>query len=158
MDRLATQAVPLRCPISNPPRTVLGFDFGTRRIGLAVGDGELRIAHPAGMIDAKSEQQRWVRLEQAVSEWKPSLLVVGLPVREDGSEHVMAAAVRDFARRLEKRFGIPVHLVDERFTSSEAAERLRQSGLHGRAQKPHLDALAATSILQSYFDSGYVNP
>lgn len=157
MNRLAIQAVPFRCPISNPAQTVLGFDFGSRRIGVAVGDGTLRIAHPAGTIDAKSEQQRWERLEQAVSEWKPCLFVVGLPVAEDGSEHAMAGTVRDFAKRLEKRFGIPVHLVDERFTSSEAAERLRQSGLHGRAQKPHLDELAATSILQSYFDSGHAN-
>jgi putative Holliday junction resolvase len=154
MRRLATHAARFRRPISNPPQTILGLDFGTRRIGLAVGDAGVCIAHPAGVIDVRSERQRWERLEQAVEQWRPALLVVGLPVREDGGEHELSGTVRAFGRRLEKRFGIAVQFVDERFTSAEAAERLRGSGLQGRAQKQHLDEVAAMSILQSYFDRG----
>lgn len=157
MERLATEAAPLRPPISNPPKTILGLDFGTRRIGLAVGDAGLCIAHPAGMIDVRSERQCWERLEHVVSEWKPGLFVVGLPVRADGGEHALSETVRAFGRRLEKRFKIPVHFVDERFTSAEAAGRLSEGGLRGRAQKRHLDEVSAMSILQSYFDRGRAN-
>jgi putative Holliday junction resolvase len=125
---------------------------------LAVGDSALGIAHPLGVIEVRSDSQRWDRLGQLVSEWKPGFWVVGLPVREDGAAHELAGAVRAFAGELESRFGLPVRLIDERFTSTEAAERLREAGVTGRSQKRHLDQLAATSILQSYFDRDHADP
>jgi len=158
MERLRSDAQLSRPYISSSPTTVLGLDYGTRRIGLAVGDSGVGIAHPLERVEVRSDAQRWERLQRAASEWKPGLWVVGLPVREDGGEHELAPAVRAFAGELQRRFGIPVHLIDERFTSAEAAQRLRESGVHGRAQKRHLDELAATGILQSYFDRNDANP
>lgn len=132
--------------------TVLAFDYGARRIGMAVGDAALGIAHPVGVIEARAAAQRWQRIRDAITEWQPALLVVGLPVAEDGSEHELAPRVRDFSAQLARRFALEVRLIDERYTSAEAASRLREAGVHGRAQKRHLDELAATAILQAYFD------
>ncbi|HWQ37252.1 MAG TPA: Holliday junction resolvase RuvX [Burkholderiales bacterium] len=132
--------------------TVLAFDYGARRIGMAVGDTALGIAHPVGVIEARAAARRWERIRQAITEWRPALLVVGLPVRDDGSEHELAPRVRDFSAQLARRFALEVRLIDERYTSAEAASRLSEAGVHGRAQKRHLDELAAAAILQAYFD------
>jgi putative Holliday junction resolvase len=133
--------------------TVLAFDYGQRRIGVAVGEAALGIAHPLMVIEGGAGDEPWEQVSELVAEWKPAAFVVGMPVHDDGRRHELAAAVHGFSRQLARRFGLPVHLVDERFSSSEAASHLREAGIRGRAQKPHLDALAATAILQAWFDS-----
>ncbi|MGH8632159.1 MAG: Holliday junction resolvase RuvX [Burkholderiales bacterium] len=133
--------------------TVLAFDYGERRVGVAVGDAAVGIAHPLVAIESAAGQVSWDQLAVLVAEWRPSMFVVGMPVRDDGGEHDLMGAVRGFSRQLARRFGLPVELVDERFTSSEGASQLRDAGVSGRAQKPHLDAFAATAILQAYFES-----
>jgi len=120
-------------------RTVLAFDFGLKRIGVAVGEPELRTAHP---LPAVSD---FVQIKKLVDEWQPASLVVGLPVAERG-EHPLAKRVERFARQLEGRFRLPVARVDERFTSVEAEYRLR--GLKKKA----IDSVAAQLILEQYFD------
>lgn len=129
---------------------VLAFDYGLRRIGVAVGEAALGIAHPLMVIEAV---EPWEQVAELVAEWSPSAFVVGMPVHDDGRHHELSGAVRRFSSQLDRRFGLPVHLVDERFSSSEAASHLREAGVRGRAQKPHLDAFAATAILQAWFDS-----
>ena len=119
--------------------TVLAFDFGLKRIGVAVGEPDLKTAHP---LPAVSE---FPQIEKLVKEWKPIRLVVGLPVREQG-EHPLAKRVEKFARRLEGTFHLPVARVDERFTSVEAESRLR--GVKNKA----IDSVAAQLILEQYFD------
>ena len=119
--------------------TVLAFDFGLKRIGVAVGEPELRSAHP---LPAVSE---FPEIEKLIAEWKPAKLVVGLPMREQG-EHPLAKRVEKFARRLEGTFRLPVARIDERFTSVEAESRLR--GLKKKA----VDSVAAQLILEQYFD------
>jgi putative Holliday junction resolvase len=119
--------------------TVLAFDFGLKRIGVAVGEPEVGTAHPLPAI-SKIDQ-----IERLVSEWKPIRLVVGLPVREAG-EHPLAKRVEKFARQLEGRFHLPVARVDERFTSVEAESRLRG------VKKKAIDSVAAQLILEQYFD------
>jgi len=119
--------------------TVLAFDFGLKRIGVAVGEPELRSAHPLPAISA------FPQIEKLIDEWKPARLVVGLPVRETG-EHPLAKRVERFARQLEGRFHLPVARVDERFTSVEAESRLR--GVKNKA----IDSVAAQLILEQYFD------
>ena len=119
--------------------TVLAFDVGLKRIGVAVGEPELRTAHPLAVVHAFSEIQR------LIAEWRPSHLVVGLPVREAGP-HPLAPRVERFARQLEGRFRLPVARVDERFTSVEAESRLR--GMKHKA----IDSVAAQLILEQYFD------
>ena len=119
--------------------TVLAFDFGLKRIGVAVGEPELRSAHP---LPAVSE---FPEIEKLIAEWKPAKLVVGLPMREQG-EHPLAKRVEKFARRLEGTFRLPVARVDERFTSVEAESRLRGS------KRKSVDSVAAQLILEQYFD------
>jgi putative Holliday junction resolvase len=132
--------------------TVLAFDFGEKRIGVAVGDFELCLAHPLDTIHAGSNEARFARIAQLIEEWHPVRFVVGLPTRLDGTEHELTRLAKKFAQRLEGRFARPVSLIDERLSSVEASGRLRESGVTGRRQKPHVDAVAAQTILQSFFD------
>jgi len=120
--------------------TVLAFDFGLKRIGVAVGEPELRTAHPLAAISAFSD------VEKLVNEWKPARLVVGLPTSAQGVPHAMTKQAEIFARRLEKKFKLPVARVDERYTSVEAESRLK--GLKKKA----VDSVAAQLILEQYFD------
>jgi putative Holliday junction resolvase len=133
--------------------TVLGFDFGEQRVGIAVGEHLLASARPLLTIDNESNAARFVLIAKLVSEWQPKLLVVGLPLSLDGAETEITQLCKKFARRLNGRFNIPVMLIDERYTSVEASSRLSESGIKGRAQKATLDQVAAQTILQSYFDS-----
>jgi putative Holliday junction resolvase len=118
--------------------TVLAFDFGLKRIGVAVGEAELGSAHPIGAVQGFSQ------IEKLVSEWRPARLVVGLPVAERGV-HPLAKRVQRFARQLQGRYRLPVELVDERFTSVEAESRLR--GVRNKS----VDSVAAQLILEQYF-------
>lgn len=133
--------------------TVLGFDFGERRIGVAVGDTLIKVAHPLTTIDSEANAVRFNAITRLLQDWRPALLVVGLPLSLAGEAHAMTALAQKFAQRLEGRFNLPVMMVDERLTSAEAAQSLREAGIHGRAQKAMLDQVAAQTILQSYFDA-----
>ncbi|MEQ1882537.1 MAG: Holliday junction resolvase RuvX [Burkholderiales bacterium] len=137
--------------------TVLAFDFGERRIGVAVGELALGIAHPVETIDAVATQPRFSRIAALIDEWRPVLLVVGLPRRMDGTEHQMTELARKFARRLHGRFGIEIALEDERLTSAEAEQDARDSGLSAAQIKMHVDQLAAKAILDSFFRSRRVS-
>jgi putative Holliday junction resolvase len=132
--------------------TVLAFDFGERRIGVAVGELELGIAHPLQTIDAAVNDARFARIATLLQEWRPVLLVVGLPLALDGSEHRLTGLARKFAQRLHGRFGIETRLVDERLTSVEAQREARESGLIARDSKRHVDPLAAKLILEAFFN------
>ncbi len=133
--------------------TVLAFDFGERRIGVAMGEHLLKSAHPLTTIDTEITTLRFAKIEGLIKEWQPKLLVVGLPLDEDGGTHKMTPLCKRFANRLNGRFALPVVLVDERYSSTEASLQLNQQNIKGRKQKPMLDAMAAQVILQSYFDS-----
>lgn len=131
--------------------TVLAFDFGLQRTGVANGDLLLGIAHPLTTISTEVNQQRFNAIAGLLAEWQPVWLVVGLPLNEDGSEHEFSARCRRFANQLHGRFNLPVTLVDERYSSLAAEQLLHESGRHGRKQKPVLDQVAAQSILQGFF-------
>jgi putative Holliday junction resolvase len=132
--------------------TVLAFDFGERRVGVAVGELQLGIAHPLETIDAAGNDARFARIAALVQEWRPVLLVVGLPLALDGGEHRLTGLARKFAQRLRGRFGIEARLVDERLTSVEAQREARASGLTARDSKRHVDPLAAKLILEAFFN------
>ncbi|HEX4885235.1 MAG TPA: Holliday junction resolvase RuvX [Casimicrobiaceae bacterium] len=131
--------------------TVLAFDFGTRRIGVAVGNTLVRAAHALATIDEERTGERFARIAALVDEWQPGLLVVGVPVHADGSEHPMTQRARRFARQLEGRFRIPVREADERHTTEAAADEVRASRA-GRRGRDERDAIAARLILQGWFD------
>ena len=132
--------------------TVLAFDFGEKRIGVAVGETMLKVAHPLTTINAEENEVKFTQIGSIVQEWRPSLLVVGLPLHMDGEAHLLTQLSKKFAQRLEGRFNLPVIMVDERLSSAEATQNLNAAGIKGIKQKAMLDAVAAQSILQSYFD------
>lgn len=135
-----------------PDEVVLAFDFGTQRIGVAVGATMLRSARPLTTISAAANAVRFEAIGKLIGEWQPARLVVGLPLHLDGSEHEMTARCRRFAQQLNGRFRLPVDFADERLSSAVAEARLRAGGRDLRRNKGDIDAEAAAVILQSYFD------
>ncbi len=121
---------------------VLAFDFGARRIGVAIGNSLTREAQPLTTIDAVENDARWNAVEAVIKQWLPTQLVVGVPRYPDGAANPMTARCERFARQLKGRFGLPVARVDERY-SSAVVERADD-----------IDAAAAAVILQQWFDSG----
>lgn len=127
-------------PLPMTGEVVLGFDFGTRRIGLALGNSITRQARPLRVIDSEQTAARWAAIAQAVQEWQPARFIVGLPRHPDGTEHEMTQRAQRFGRQLAGRYGLPVEFVDERY-SSVVLEAGRDN-----------DAEAAAVILQQWFE------
>jgi putative Holliday junction resolvase len=124
--------------------SILAFDYGVRRIGVAIGQTVSGTANPVATVSSKSSGPNWEAISALIRNWEPDALVVGLPSRIDGTEHELASAVERFARQLRGRFGRPVHTIDERLTSWEARGRL------GGAEREGLDAVAAQVILETW--------
>jgi putative Holliday junction resolvase len=141
-------------PPANAAGTVLAFDYGDRRVGVAVGDSALCIAHPLEGIAVQGEA-RLAAIAKLVAEWHPVRLVVGMPLADEGAPHPLAARVRGFARRLEARFQLPVSYVDERYSSVDAEARLRSAYGARRAVRAartrEIDSVAAQLLLEQYF-------
>ena len=134
-----------------PTGTLIGFDFGERRIGVAVGETATGIANPLGAIDAEGNDRRFQEIGRLVDEWRPAAFVVGFPRHADDSEHAVARLAAKFARRLRARYNVPVLMVDETLTSATAEAALRANRTRA-SRKGDVDALAAAIILQSYLD------
>lgn len=122
--------------------TVLGFDFGLKRIGVAVGNTGVRQAQTLTIIDAATNDAKFAEIARLVKEWQPSLCIVGLPRHPDGAEHEMTVRCRRFANQLHGRFDVTTVLVDERYSSAVIS--------HQRGER--IDDQAAAIILQQYFD------
>ncbi|MFN3987041.1 MAG: Holliday junction resolvase RuvX [Rhodocyclaceae bacterium] len=134
--------------------TLLGFDFGLARIGVAVGELETGRASPLITIAEEAGEARFGAIAELIREWSPTALVVGIPCHLDGSEHALTTRCRRFANQLRGRFGLPVAECDERLSSAEAERLMREAGAHDwRRRKPQLDAVAAQVILQHHLDS-----
>ena len=131
---------------------VLGFDYGRRRIGVAVGQKVTRSATPVTTVTATATGPDWPRLLALIAEWRPGGLVVGVPYNADGTPHDLTHEVLAFASALGERTGLPVHTVDERLSSVEAQATLREQRAAGRKRigKGDLDAAAACVILNSW--------
>ncbi|HEY2463902.1 MAG TPA: Holliday junction resolvase RuvX [Steroidobacteraceae bacterium] len=142
-------------PESSRPRIVLAFDFGLRRIGVACGDTVSRNASALETVPAGPKGPRWESISAMIRDWQPDLAVVGLPYNVDGSDNEMTGAARAFAADLAQRYALQVVMVDERYSSLEAAARLqtaRESGLRRRrVAKADVDAAAACVILERWF-------
>ena len=132
--------------------TVLAFDFGTRRIGVAIGNALTRVARPLTTIGGEAKAARFEAIAALINEWQPDMLLVGRPLHTDGSAHEMTARAERFARQLSGRFGLEVSCVDERFTTLAADAELTGAGVRGQRRKALRDAVAAQLILQSWFD------
>ncbi len=138
----------------NRRQRFLAFDFGLRRIGVASGSTVTSTASPLTTLPARDGEPDRAVLDRLLREWEPDLIVLGLPYNSDGSESAMTERVREFAKGLQARYGVPVDTVDERFTSTEAESLLknqRQRGLRARrVNKADVDSLAATLIAESW--------
>ncbi len=128
------------------PRTLLAFDFGLKRIGVAVGQTQTGSANPLETVAVKRERPDWEAIAKLIKTWTPDALVVGLPLNMDGSEQEMTHRAERFGRQLNGRFGLSVHLVDERLTTHEAKTRLQ---LDGRVDQD-ADPVAAQIILEDW--------
>lgn len=122
--------------------TVIAFDFGLKRIGVAVGNTLLRQATPLTVIEAATNEGKFAAIGELLNAWQPEQLVVGLPLHPDGAEHEMTVRCRRFANQLQGRYGIPAVLVDERYTSAVLEQQRGQP----------IDSDAAALILEQYFD------
>jgi|SRR6185437_6304385 len=122
--------------------TVLGFDFGLKRIGVATGNTVTRQASPLVVISEPTNDGKFAAIAALMQEWRPERCVVGLPLHPDGAEHEMTVRCRRFANQLKGRYGVEVELVDERYSSAVIAQKRGEV----------IDAQAAAIILQQYFD------
>jgi len=136
-------------------QTVLAFDFGFKRIGIASGDTLTATAAPRPAVAVHQHGPDWDSIAREVRSLTPKLLVVGAPYNADGSPGALAPAARRFAAELERRFGLPVHLVDERWSSLEANAALKARRASGerkrRVRKEDVDSAAAAVILERWF-------
>lgn len=129
----------------------LGFDFGTRRIGIATGQHITATAQPLTTIAAKQGKPDWPTLDRIVAQWDPEGFVVGLPLHADGGEHRLSRAARAFGRSLQRRYRLPLHFVDERLSSLEAERHLAERG--ARHDPGAIDSEAASLILRSWLQA-----
>lgn len=146
-------------PDAAAPRrgTVLGFDFGVRRIGVASGEMETARAHALTVIDQADQAARFAEIARLVKDWRPVRLVVGLPLALSGEPHDMTRRAQRFARQLSGRHGLPVDMVDERLTSVEAESLMRADRVPRQRRKESVDALAAQLLLQDYLDRQFTH-
>ncbi|MGJ8670755.1 MAG: Holliday junction resolvase RuvX [Oceanococcus sp.] len=137
-------------------RVALGFDFGSKRIGLAIGNDTTGTSRALGWLNSPSNDDQWQAVDKAVAQWRPTLLIVGTPFTEDGGKQTMTRKARHFAHQLRDRFHLPVEEVDERYSSTSAEAELVDARQHGgkkRLQRGDCDSLAAALIVQQWLDS-----
>ena len=136
-------------PISG---NILSFDFGEKRIGVAIGNNITKTSHPLSTIDTPVNTKRFVAIEKLISQWSPILIVIGFPLNEDGSSSRLTVLVKKFASKIKNKFGIKISLIDERLTSIEAEILLKETDANVKKRKSVIDQVAAQIILTSYFE------
>jgi len=136
-------------------RTVIGFDFGKKYIGVAVGQELTGTASPLGSIKANDGIPHWQNLTKFINEWQPDFIVIGLPLNMDGSEQQLTLDAKKFGSRVLGRFGINVEFQDERLTTADAKEQLFARGGYKNLSKDNIDAESAKLIIESYFEQQY---
>ena len=129
-------------------QTVMGFDFGRKRIGIAIGQTLTNTAHPLAQIKSVD----WQKLEELVTEWQPHAFVVGLPLHMDATKSPLSKAAKQFAKQLRDKFDKPTHMFDERLSSREALERLRDRG-KTKASKAEINSMAAVVIVEGWLNN-----
>jgi putative Holliday junction resolvase len=141
----------------NQPAIVVAFDFGLKRIGIASGDTLTRTANPRATLANGPQGPDWTAIGRVIADLRPARLAVGEPYNADGSPSALTEAARGFAAELSRRSALPADLVDERYSSQDAEERLREARASGRRRKrvtrEDVDAVAAAVILERWFEA-----
>lgn len=141
-----------------PNQTILAFDYGEARIGVAMGNSLLKIPHPLATIVGEGMWAKIDLIMPLIEKWQPQLLVVGCPHFHDNPQKVqLINTIQNFAKRLARKANLPFEFINEDFSSSHASSLLNEQGVYGREQKGKLDELAACSILQTYFTNIHSN-
>jgi putative Holliday junction resolvase len=134
-------------------RSVMGFDFGLKRIGIATGQTITGTASPLTTLQASKQKPDWENIEVHIRRWKPDALIVGIPYLLDGGESDITRAARNFCKQLERRFNLPVYTIDESLSSFEAQQQLTQDMKIAKHNKHEIDKMAAAIIVQSWLNS-----
>jgi putative Holliday junction resolvase len=132
--------------------SVLGFDYGKKRIGIATGQTITHTATPCVTLEQVDGNPNWTAIADLITQWKPQSFIVGMPYHTDGSENKMTAAARQFAFELENRFKLPVIEINEALSSEEAEEILKQNIKINQQNKHEIDRMAAAVIVQRWLD------
>lgn len=138
-------------PESVNPHMIMAFDFGTQKMGMAVGQSAIESANPLALFPMKDGIPDWNQLLKIVKEWQPNLFLVGLPLNMDDSESELSTRARKFARRLRHQTNIETWMVDERLTTREARDELGAYHDQGRGKRLSADSLAAALLIQSWY-------
>lgn len=135
-------------------RTLLGFDFSKNRIGIAVGHELTGTVTPLETLSAKNNKPDWDGVTRLIEEWQPDLCIVGLPLTEEGGEQEASQAARRFANQLNGRYHLPIELTDERYSTREAQNLIRESSMSkkNKQNKANIDKIAAQLIIQSWLE------
>jgi putative Holliday junction resolvase len=136
---------------NNQPRILIAFDFGMKRIGVAIGQTITQTARPLDTIQAKDGVPNWNAIQHLIKKWLPDALIVGIPLNMDGTNQKISQHAREFAQRLRERFKLPVYETDERLTTKDAREQLFNTGGYKALQDGQVDRVAAQLILQNWF-------
>ena len=131
---------------------IIGFDFGQKRIGVAIGNNISKSAQALITIESASSNQKFEAIQKIMDEWQPVSIVVGVPFNVDGSEHKVTNLCKKFAKQLEQKYALPIHLIDERYTSIEASYEIQDKKIDLKKKNLLIDQIAAKIILQSYLD------
>ena len=131
---------------------IIEFDFGQKRIGVAIGNNISKSAQALITIESTSSNQKFEVIQKIMDEWQPVSIVVGVPFNVDGSEHKVTNLCKKFAKQLEQKYALPIYLIDERYTSIEASYEIQDKKIDLKKKKLLIDQIAAKIILQSYLD------
>ena len=142
-------------PTIKVPKTLLGFDFGTKSIGVSTGQMITATAQPIAAIKANDGIPNWDIVEAVLNEWKPDLVVIGLPLNMDGTEQAITQRAKKFGNRLAGRFGAKIVFQDERLTTASAKEFIFDRGGYKALEKGKIDSVSAALILESWMESYY---
>ncbi|TXJ09297.1 MAG: Holliday junction resolvase RuvX [Acinetobacter sp.] len=135
----------------NSSQTIMAFDFGTQKMGIAVGQSLIESCNPLPLFAMKDGIPDWSKLLKIVQEWQPNIFLVGLPLNMDDSESELSARARKFARRLRHQTNIQTWMVDERLSTREAREALEHYQAHGQAKRLSADSFAASLLIESWY-------
>ncbi|MAA72470.1 MAG: Holliday junction resolvase RuvX [Bermanella sp.] len=139
-------------PVTNKYQSIMAFDFGTKRSGVAMGQRITETANGIGCISARDGIPNWEQLDKLVEEWQPDAFVVGLPINMDGTPSEMSRRANKFSNRLNARYARPSFTIDERLSTFAAKEEAKAQGHKGHYKSDPVDALAAQFILESWFN------
>ncbi len=137
--------------MSESPQRLMAFDFGTKRMGIAIGQTLTRSATPLETLTMKNGNPPWDSIQKLIQRWKPEALIVGIPLNMDGTDQPITLTARAFAETLAEKTQLPVHQTDERLTTKSAREQLFSEGGYKALQTGQVDAYAAKLILENWF-------